>query len=89
MGYPADLAAFKFDPTFAIRGLIFDKKYGNFVKVRPPPLRQVSCSWGRVGLPGTPSPTLPRPALDSATLLATLSWCATVKRASLKKRLIT
>lgn len=33
MGYPADLAAFEFDPEFAIRGLIFDKNYGNFVKV--------------------------------------------------------
>ncbi len=33
MGYPQELAQFKFDASFAIRGLIFDKQLGNLVKV--------------------------------------------------------
>uniref|UniRef100_A0A915AN30 Tyrosine-protein phosphatase non-receptor type 9 n=2 Tax=Parascaris univalens TaxID=6257 RepID=A0A915AN30_PARUN len=33
MGYPEQLRNFNYDPTFAIRGLWFDQKYGNLLKV--------------------------------------------------------
>ena len=32
-GYPSELASFKFDPEFPVRGLFFDKMYGNLMKV--------------------------------------------------------
>jgi 5'-nucleotidase len=33
VGYPKELANTKFLPDFAVRGLIFDKKMGNFLKL--------------------------------------------------------
>lgn len=35
MGYPADIDAFIFDPTFPVRGLWFDTETGNLLKVDP------------------------------------------------------
>jgi len=32
-GYPSELAKFEYDPTFPIRGLLFDKLYGNLLKI--------------------------------------------------------
>jgi len=32
-GYPSDLQNFKYDPTFPVRGLMFDKQFGNLLKV--------------------------------------------------------
>ena len=32
-GYPSSLRRFKYDPSFPIRGLMFDKQYGNMIKV--------------------------------------------------------
>lgn len=33
LSYPADLGASKFDPSFCIRGLVFDRKNGNLLKL--------------------------------------------------------
>lgn len=33
MGYPEDIKAFEYDPTFPVRGLWFDTLYGNMLKV--------------------------------------------------------
>ncbi|XP_077991961.1 cytosolic purine 5'-nucleotidase-like isoform X2 [Glandiceps talaboti] len=33
IGYPQELLNFQYDPTFPTRGLIFDKEYGNLLKV--------------------------------------------------------
>jgi 5'-nucleotidase len=33
IGYPEAIKAFEYDPTFAVRGLWFDTKYGNLLKV--------------------------------------------------------
>ncbi|XP_057306324.1 cytosolic purine 5'-nucleotidase-like isoform X2 [Hydractinia symbiolongicarpus] len=32
-GYPAELKSFKYDPSFPIRGLMFDRLYGNLLKI--------------------------------------------------------
>ncbi|XP_033103068.1 cytosolic purine 5'-nucleotidase-like [Anneissia japonica] len=33
IGYPQELEGFQYDPSFPTRGLIFDKKYGNLLKI--------------------------------------------------------
>ncbi|XP_075030704.1 cytosolic purine 5'-nucleotidase-like isoform X6 [Calonectris borealis] len=33
IGYPHEILAYKYDPTFPIRGLVFDALYGNLLKV--------------------------------------------------------
>ena len=33
MGYPKELKDSVFDPNFAVRGLIYDQKMGNFLKL--------------------------------------------------------
>lgn len=33
LGYPEDLKHFKFDPEFPVRGLFFDIKRGNLMKI--------------------------------------------------------
>lgn len=33
MGYPKDILAFEYDPSFPIRGLWYDTLYGNLLKV--------------------------------------------------------
>ncbi|KAJ8026381.1 Cytosolic purine 5'-nucleotidase [Holothuria leucospilota] len=33
IGYPQELKKFQYDPTFAVRGLMFDKLYGNLLKI--------------------------------------------------------
>nr|XP_054765397.1 cytosolic purine 5'-nucleotidase-like isoform X1 [Lytechinus pictus]XP_054765398.1 cytosolic purine 5'-nucleotidase-like isoform X1 [Lytechinus pictus] len=33
IGYPQDLYNFEYDPSFPIRGLVFDKVYGNLLKI--------------------------------------------------------
>jgi hypothetical protein len=91
MGYPADLAAFEFDPNFAIRGLIFDKNYGNFVKVwgcdafgssrlanLQPECRSILFSL-----------LLHFPRSPSAMPLEILLWCATATRHFPRARLMT
>ncbi|UYV67261.1 NT5C2 [Cordylochernes scorpioides] len=35
IGYPSELTSFDYDPTFPIRGLWFDTRYGNLVKIDP------------------------------------------------------
>ncbi|KAL5471526.1 hypothetical protein EMCRGX_G029649 [Ephydatia muelleri] len=35
IGYPKELANSKYDPTFTVRGLFFDKVYGNLLKCDP------------------------------------------------------
>ena len=32
-GYPEDIAEFQYDHTFPVRGLWFDKQFGNLLKV--------------------------------------------------------
>ena len=32
-GYPAEVGLFKFDESFPVRGVFFDKTYGNLLKV--------------------------------------------------------
>ncbi|CAI8009130.1 Cytosolic purine 5'-nucleotidase [Geodia barretti] len=32
IGYPPEIAGLKYDPTFPLRGLFFDKQYGNLLK---------------------------------------------------------
>jgi 5'-nucleotidase len=32
IGYPPEIADLKYDPTFPLRGLFFDKQYGNLLK---------------------------------------------------------
>ncbi len=33
LGYPKEIQKFEYDPKFAVRGLWFDKLYGNLLKV--------------------------------------------------------
>ncbi|XP_078587248.1 cytosolic purine 5'-nucleotidase-like isoform X5 [Branchiostoma floridae x Branchiostoma japonicum] len=35
IGYPEELLKFEYDPSFAVRGLWFDRTYGNLLKVDP------------------------------------------------------
>ncbi|KAM6331244.1 5'-nucleotidase domain-containing protein 4 isoform 3-T4 [Alca torda] len=35
IGYPHEILAYKYDPTFPTRGLVFDALYGNLLKVDP------------------------------------------------------
>ncbi|KAF0988810.1 hypothetical protein HZS_7328, partial [Henneguya salminicola] len=35
MGYPANISEFTYNQRFATRGVIFDKRYGNFLKIDP------------------------------------------------------
>ncbi|KAF1741965.1 hypothetical protein MXB_2173, partial [Myxobolus squamalis] len=35
MGYPPGIADLTYNPKFATRGVVFDKRYGNFLKVDP------------------------------------------------------
>lgn len=51
MGYPKQIGSFKFNPSFAIRGLIFDNYYGNLVKVSRP----VACKGAVLHLFGSPN----------------------------------
>lgn len=35
LGYPKEFLDFEYDPSFAVRGLWFDKLHGNLLKVDP------------------------------------------------------
>ena len=34
-GYPEEILKLEYDPTFAVRGLVVDRKHGNILKMRP------------------------------------------------------